>query len=213
MEQANAANRWGAKVLTRSGLGDLPKEHFDVQAPLMSLPLILGQVEPFAASYISAGNANSQPQRVKVGLVWGAKASNRRLAHRSVPLKMLSPLAQSNAEFYSLQIGEARSELATAPTDLRLTDLADRVTDFADTAALIAQLDLVISVDTAVAHLAGAMGKPTWLLLSFVADFRWQTERADSPWYPSMRLFRQKQIADWSEPVARMAEELRRLHG
>ena len=94
---------------------------------------------------------------------------------------------------------------------MTLTDLTGDIHDFADTAALIAELDLVISVDTAVAHLAGAMGKPVWLLLPLVPDFRWLLNRSDTPWYPTMRLFRQTRDGDWQEPIARIAQELRQL--
>jgi ADP-heptose:LPS heptosyltransferase len=94
---------------------------------------------------------------------------------------------------------------------MRLVDWSNQIHDFADTAALIAQLDLVITIDTAVAHLAGAMGKPTWLLLSFGSDWRWFIDREDSPWYPTMRLFRQPILGDWQTPLNRVAAELARL--
>jgi ADP-heptose:LPS heptosyltransferase len=93
--------------------------------------------------------------------------------------------------------------------EIDLVSFTDDLKDFADTAALIANLDLVISTDTAVVHLAGALGKPVWTLLSTTCDWRWFTNREDSPWYPTMRLFRQDQPGDWSAPVARMAEALR----
>jgi ADP-heptose:LPS heptosyltransferase len=110
--------------------------------------------------------------------------------------------------FFSLQKGEAAAEARTPPPGMELVDWTEELTDFADTAALIANLDLIITVDTAVAHLAGAMGKPVWTLLSFVADWRWLREREDSPWYPSMRLFRQSALGDWDNVIKRVADQL-----
>jgi ADP-heptose:LPS heptosyltransferase len=112
--------------------------------------------------------------------------------------------------FFSLQLGDAAHDPARAGTENKLADLSPLMDDFASTAALIEQLDLVITVDTAVAHLAGALGKPTWLLLSAAPDWRWMLGRDDSPWYPSMRLFRQAKLGDWSEPLAQLSEELAR---
>ena len=94
---------------------------------------------------------------------------------------------------------------------MTLIDMTSEIHDFADTAAFMAELDLIISVDTAAAHLAGAMGKPVWLLLPLVPDFRWLLDRQDSPWYPTMRLFRQTRDGDWKEPIARVAAELNQL--
>ena len=99
---------------------------------------------------------------------------------------------------------------ARADAENKLADLSPLMDDFASTAALIEQLDLVITIDTAVAHLAGALGKPTWLLLSAAPDWRWMLGRSDSPWYPSMRLFRQAKLGDWSDPLAKLRAELAR---
>jgi ADP-heptose:LPS heptosyltransferase len=103
-------------------------------------------------------------------------------------------------EFYGIQKGAAARQCADVP-ELKLIDLADELNDFADTAAVVACLDLVISVDTSVAHLAGALGKPVWTLLAFASDWRWLLDRADSPWYPTMRLFRQHTAGDWRGPI------------
>jgi ADP-heptose:LPS heptosyltransferase len=108
--------------------------------------------------------------------------------------------------FFSLQVGDGQAELAAYPT---VTDLSQCIGDFADTATLVAQLDLVIAVDTAVAHLAGAMAKPVWLLIGRGNDWRWLAGRADSPWYPTARLFRQAAPRDWAPAVAAMDHELR----
>ena len=110
----------------------------------------------------------------------------------------LAPLANvTEVTFFSLQMGEAAQESASPPPGMTLIDLTSSIADFADTAALISHLDLVITVDTAVAHLAGAMNKATWVLLPFVPDWRWMLERSDSPWYPSVKLFRQATAGEW----------------
>jgi ADP-heptose:LPS heptosyltransferase len=110
--------------------------------------------------------------------------------------------------FYSLQKGPAAAQIEASEPSLKVIDFAAMLTDFADTAALIANLDLVITVDTAIAHLAGALGKPVWVLLPFVPDWRWLLNRDDSPWYPTMRLFRQKASGQWNEVISQVAESL-----
>jgi ADP-heptose:LPS heptosyltransferase len=118
-------------------------------------------------------------------------------------------LETPEAAFWSLQKGQAAAgRSALDPSGMKVRDLESQLQDFADTAGVIAQLDLVISVDTAVAHLAGALGKPMWLLLPFAPDWRWQWDRSDSPWYPTMRLFRQRRPGDWPELLGRVSEEL-----
>jgi ADP-heptose:LPS heptosyltransferase len=123
-------------------------------------------------------------------------------------LAQLTPLARPGIQFHSLQKGDRAAE--APPAGMNWNDHSAQFADFADTAAYIASLDLVISVDTAVAHLAAAMGKPVWLLLPYLPDWRWLTERDDSPWYPTMRLFRQPTAGDWATPIRRVAEALRR---
>jgi ADP-heptose:LPS heptosyltransferase len=124
-------------------------------------------------------------------------------------LAKLAPLGQApGVRFFSLQKGEAAAEAKTPPAGMELTDWTEELKDFADTAALIANLDLVIAVDTAVVHLAGAMGKPVWTLLPYVPDWRWLLERQDSPWYASMRLFRQPCREDWDSVIAQVVEAL-----
>ena len=110
--------------------------------------------------------------------------------------------------FYSLQKGGAAAEVKTRPPGMDLSDFAGELKSFADTAALVANLDLVISVDTSVAHLAGAMGKPIWLMIPHVADWRWMEHRDDSPWYPTARLFRQASAGDWEGLACRVRDEL-----
>src|SRR5262249_22645705 len=145
----------------------------------------------------------------KVGLVWAGNPRNRNDHNRSCKLAHLAPLAGlEGVTFYSLQKGEAAAEAAQPPAGLQLIGLSSRLTDFSQTAAVGAQLDLVISVDTAVAHLAGALARPVWTLLTFAADRRWLLDRDDTPWYPTMRLFRQEQRGDWAGVLRRVRQAL-----
>jgi len=124
----------------------------------------------------------------------------------------LAPLSQvSGVRFFSLQKGDASIQAQTPPAGMQLTDWTGEFADFADTAALIENLDLVITVDTAAAHLAGALGKPAWVMLPMIPDWRWMLNRADSPWYPTLRLFRQPTAGDWGSVVRRIAEALQIL--
>jgi ADP-heptose:LPS heptosyltransferase len=131
-----------------------------------------------------------------------------------VPLSLLDPLlAVPNLTFYSLQVGEGTAEQRAAAWQGRITDLAPALGDFGKTAAAIAALDLVICVDTAVAHLAGALGKPVWVLIAQGNDWRWLHERTDTPWYPTMRLFRQGRHRNWQPAVRAMVDALTNLAG
>jgi tetratricopeptide (TPR) repeat protein len=218
-------NSQGATVLTRTGFDRLPTAEFDVHLPLMSLPLVLERFDPASAPDLpnppyfraSASLAEhwrglvGEERRLKVGLVWAGSATHKNDRNRSLPLAKLAPLADERVQFYSLQLGKPADQAANPPAGMKLIDLTGQINDFADTAALIEQLDLLISVDTAPAHLAGAMGKPVWVLLPFSPDFRWQIGREDCAWYPTMRLFRQPQPTDWDEPIGRLARELATL--
>jgi hypothetical protein len=145
---------------------------------------------------------------LRVGLVWAGNPNNPLDRGRSINLREFGPLAEiPGANFWSLQLEEPAQQLV--PPGLRLIDWTDDLHDFADTAALIANLDLVITVETAVAHLAGAMGKRVWVLLRRVPPWRWLMDREDSPWYPTMRLFRQKTRGDWASVIQSVAEALR----
>jgi hypothetical protein len=146
--------------------------------------------------------------RLKVGLAWAGRPTHKYDRQRSISLAALAPLAHEKIHFYSLQFGDAAAQTATPPPGIKLTDPTGQIEDFADTAALIAELDLIMSVDTAVAHLAGAMGKPIWLLLPFSPDFRWLLNRDDTPWYPTMRLFRQTKLGEWADVIDRAARAL-----
>ena len=154
-------------------------------------------------------------QGLRVGLVWKGNPHFENDAERSLPsLHTLAPLAEIDHDgmlhFVSLQKGDAEGEALTPPAGMKLQAIAPRLQDFADTAGVIANLDLVISVDTAVAHLAGALGKPCWLLLpAYRCDWRWLTQCGDTPWYPSMRLFRQRPGGGWAPVIADVASALR----
>ncbi|HEX8011820.1 MAG TPA: tetratricopeptide repeat-containing glycosyltransferase family protein, partial [Casimicrobiaceae bacterium] len=142
---------------------------------------------------------------LKVGLVWAGNPSHRYDRDRSIPQPLLDPLWDvKGVRFYSLQKGSAAAAAQAAVPERGLVDLGPDLEDFADTAAVIAQLDLVIGVDTAVVHLAGALGKPVWLLVANPAEWRWLEERVDSPWYPTLRLFRQREHGAWPEVIERV---------
>lgn len=195
----------------------MPVPRADFHLPLMSLPQLFAttlESIPNQIPYLFPPKERpqrwkdliGQESRLKIGLVWAGRKKPD--PHRTCRLSDLAPLAHvPEAIFYSLQIGEGADQAANPPAGMDLIDLTGEISNFADTAALIAQLDLVISIDTAVAHLAGALGKRTLLLLPFAADWRWMLERSDSPWYPDMRLFRQKQPGVWSTVV----DEVRRV--
>ncbi|MGI4826590.1 MAG: glycosyltransferase family 9 protein, partial [Janthinobacterium lividum] len=151
----------------------------------------------------SAILSSSDSTQLRVGIVWAGDPTNERDQIRSVPLSLFAKLFDiDNVRFFSLQVGRGARELDG--TEARVTNLGAKFTDMADTAASIKEMDLVISVDTSVAHLAGALGKPVWLLIATVADWRWFTAREDSPWYPSMRIFRQTSFMDWKEVLGRV---------
>jgi tetratricopeptide (TPR) repeat protein len=198
-----------------------PTPAYDVYCSLLSLGSVLGvsaQWIPVPIPYLKAEprlaeqwsrRFDSGDHRLRVGLVWGGRGTHANDRNRSINLKQFAPLASAaSAAFYSLQKGPASAEAAEAPPEMQLIDWTRELNDFADTAALIANLDLLITVDTATAHLAGAMGKPVSLLVPLVPDWRWMLDREDSPWYPSMRLFRQKSPGDWAEALRRVGEEL-----
>lgn len=189
------------------------------QASLLSLPGILGisaDTIPSAVPYLKAPEKDIEAWRerlkadrgYRVGIAWSGNPQHMNDANRSCPLSCFAPLFEiQGASFYSLQPGGG-SALRSEPTARRVIDLTDSIGDFADTAALLINMDLVISVDTSVAHLAGALAKPVWTLLPFAPDWRWQTQRTDSPWYPSMRLFRQHKPRSWQEPAQEAAQAL-----
>jgi Tfp pilus assembly protein PilF len=199
---------------------------FDFHCPLMSLPLALNtnlSNIPAAIPYLHADAEKSATWRarlgvtdsLRVGLVWAGNARQQLPRaqtldkQRSMHFAQLSPLLDvAGVEFHSLQIDPAAAVQAAG---YPVTDRTALIADFSDTAALIEHLDLVISVDTAVAHLAGALGKPVWMLSRYNGCWRWLTERADTPWYPTMRIFRQSALGDWDGVVAEVKRELQQL--
>jgi hypothetical protein len=185
---------------------------FDVHCPLLSLPLAFGtmlETIPATVPYLCPPAERIESWRTRlantgkprVGLVWSGKPTHKNDHNRSIALQRLEPLLSvPGIQFISLQ-REYRDADLTMLDRLQVLRLDDALIDFADTAAVIGELDLVIAVDTAVAHLAGAMARPLWVLLSHVQDWRWMRERTDSPWYPTARLFRQPQIGDWDGAI------------
>ncbi len=150
----------------------------------------------------------------RVGFVWSGQPSHKNDANRSIPLQRLTGLFEnSHARCFSLQSGMRDADNEVLKGLPNLIHLGDSFRDFADTAAVIALLDVIVSVDTAVAHLAGAMGKPVVILLPYAADFRWLRGRDDSLWYPSAKLLRQPEFGDWDSVIGRVQDELRQLEG
>jgi hypothetical protein len=145
--------------------------------------------------------------RLRVGLVWSGNAKHRNDQNRSVSLQTLSRIIDADATFVSLQKDPRPADKAVLE-QTGIVDLTEHLTDFAETAALIGCLDLVIAVDTSTAHLAGALGCPTWILLPHTPDWRWLLGRDDSPWYPTMRLFRQTETREYASVVERVHAEL-----
>jgi len=145
-----------------------------------------------------------------IGLAWAGRPEHHNDRRRSIRPELLAPLASvKQTTFITVQ---PRPPGVPPPAGLPILDLGRELADFADTAALISQLDLLISVDTSVAHIAGAMGKPVWLLLPFSPDWRWMMQREETPWYPTMRLMRQKKLGDWPGVIERVAKELAAFH-
>ena len=206
---------------------------FDVYAALVSLPAILRttlETIPANVPYLFA-----DPQRVsgkwlvvsgeegrdhspltthhsplKIGIAWQGNPNHMNDRRRSVPLAGFVPLARiDGVRLFSLQKGFGIEQLGRIDSEFAITDLGSRLESFMDTAAVMSNLDLVITIDSALAHCAGALGVPVWGLLPFVPDWRWLLNRADSPWYPTMRLFRQQRRGDWEEVFQRIAQEVR----
>jgi Tfp pilus assembly protein PilF len=185
---------------------------FDLHCPLPSLPLAFGtglETIPASVPYLappqhSVGSwrARLPRRRPLIGLVWAGERAHDNDINRSMRLEALAPLLDlPDVQFVSLQHDVRESDAPLLAQRADIVSIGQQFTDFADTAAAIAALDLVIAVDTGVAHLAGALGKPLFLLLPFAADFRWLRGRDDSPWYPTVRLFRQSRFADWSAAI------------
>ncbi|MBF0329962.1 MAG: tetratricopeptide repeat protein [Nitrospirae bacterium] len=192
---------------------------FDIHCPFLTIPYIFKTTNeniPTKVPYLSADNsliqkwsalAGIDKNRFNIGIVWAGNPKNANDKVRSLSLDLFAPLSElKNIQFYSLQKGEASAQINTR--SLAIKDLTSEIQDFSDTAALIMNLDLIISVDTAVAHLAGALAKPVWLLIPPIPDWRWQLNKDDSPWYPTMKLFRGYKEGEWADVVEKIKNEL-----
>ena len=195
---------------------------FDIHVPLLSLPLAFKTTLPTIPApipYLSPPAEKLEIWRARlggkskprIGLAW----SGRPLPdfRRSIPLTSLLPIITAGAEWHSLQKDVRETDHSILQSNMAIVDHAALLHDFSDTAALIAGMDLVITIDTAVAHLAGALGKPVWILLPFHPDFRWLRDREDCPWYPTARLFRQPQENDWVGAIDRLPREIQNFLG
>ncbi len=181
---------------------------FDAATPMMSLPLALGRTletipaAPYLKAPLGAESLPSPAGRQRVGLVWSGSTGHKNDKNRSIPVSTLAPLFDLPVDWVCLQPELRETDLAWLVAHSEVVLKKPELRDFAKTAQIIAGLDLVVTVDTAVAHLAGALGKPVWILLPTGADYRWLLERNDSPWYSTARLFRQKTRGDWSGVIA-----------
>ena len=193
---------------------------FDVHCPIVSLPLLLGttlETIPAKVPYVSVDSAEAMQWRerlnlskdvLNVGLVWAGSAVNKNDRNRSAKLNDFAPLAKiPGVRWISLQLGSPAQQLAQRKAGWKIDDPTPDVRDFSD-AALMTQLDLILTVDTSVAHVAGALACPVWVVVPFVPDFRWLLDRDDSPWYPTMRLFRQKRAGDWKGVIDQVGAAL-----
>ena len=193
---------------------------FDMYCPVSSLPLAFGtklDTIPSATSYLPTP-AESRVQaweerlgphdRLRVGLVWSGNPNHENDHNRSIPLRMLTRILDADASFVSLQKDLRPDDGITLLEHTEIVDLTTHLTDFAETAALVSCLDLVITVDTSIAHLAGALGRPTWILLPYMPDYRWLLDRDDSPWYPTVRLFRQSETREYESVLDSVRTEL-----
>ena len=196
----------------------------DFYVPLLELPRILGttlETIPAGVPYLHADPVKAQRWRgrfsqmeLNVGIVWAGQPAHPEDRARSCHLRHFVPLSKiPGVQLFGLQKGSAAAQVKDLAAEISLTNLGEELDDFTDTAAVIENLDLVISVDTAVLHLAGAMAKPVWAILASAPDWRWMLERRDSPWYPTIRLFRQRQYGDWDDVFQRVSQELERFVG
>jgi Glycosyltransferase family 9 (heptosyltransferase) len=209
----------GVSLCLPRTMGDeLPE--FDLHCPLGALPLAFKTrlaTIPASPCYLPPlpearlrvwQDRLGAHDRLRIGLVWSGNPGHGNDHNRSMPLRVMGPLHDAPARFVSLQKDPRADDKATLLERTDIVDLTAHLTDFAETAALISCLDLVITVDTSVAHLAAALGRPTWILLPYTPDYRWLLDRDDSPWYPSVRLFRQDESRDYASVIARVREEL-----
>lgn len=209
------------EIVTRTSTRQ-PNADYDFYTPLLSLPGLFGtgiQNIPFPEGYLQAHPVKTEYWRkkldtgdFKVGIVWAGNPEHKNDLNRSCGLGHFKALMDlEGVRFFSLQKDAGPTDWKNIVDPYKLEDCGRELNDFSDTAALVHHLDLIISVDTAVVHLAGAMGKPAWVVLPFVPDWRWLHGRSESPWYRSLRLFRQKARGDWETVFQTVKEELRRI--
>jgi hypothetical protein len=202
----------------------LPTPDFDFHCPLLSLPLAFNTQShtiPAALGYLRADAAKaaqwqtrfSSMPRPRIGLVWSGNANHANDHQRSLPLAELLRSLPSNFQYFSLQKDLRPEAELLLRSHSEIVDVTGELHDFTDTAALCQCLDLVITVDTSVAHLNGALGNKTWLMLPFNPEWRWLLRREDSPWYPTMKLYRQTRPGDWRELLSRVSADLLRTFG
>ena len=235
-----ARQRSGARVvfdvnpatlsLARRGFGEIDvvipstalPPAFDAHCELMNLPMVLGlglADLPGRMPYLTADPARLRHWRARlaelprplVALTWAGRPSHTNDAKRSMSLEMLAGLAVPGVHFLAIQTGPAAAQALAPPAGMAITSLDAEIHDFEDTAAILMLADVLVSVDSAPVHLAGALGRPAWVMLPLLPDWRWLTERADSPWYPQHRLFRQTVRRQWADVVAAVALALRDL--
>ncbi len=200
--------------------GALPPP-FDCHCQLMDLPMVTGlklsDLPGKPMPYLAAEPKRLEKWRTRlsdlvrplVALDWAGRPTHFNDANRSTKLETFAPLAEMGATFLSIQKGPKAAEAKTPPAGMKLVDLSSEIADFDDTAAVLSLADLLISIDSSPVHLAGALGCPAWVMLPFFPDWRWLLNRTDTPWYPSVRLFRQEMRGDWAGVVRRMADALR----
>ena len=199
---------------------DAPLPDFDVAAPIITLAKIFGttlESIPNTVPYVRAPEQQNfvlspHSGTVSVGICWAGKPTHKNDRNRSCSfVDFMDLTAVPDTTFFSLQKGDAISEYNERAGGILIADVGSKMNDFADTAMVLEQLDVLITVDTSIAHLAGAMGRPVWVLVPFAPDWRWLLDRNDSPWYPSMRLFRQTETGNWAPVFKQVEEELRKL--
>lgn len=198
--------------------GTLPPA-FDCHCELMSLPMVMGlklDDLPGPMPYMTPSPKHLAKWRKRlaklprplVAVVWAGRPTHHNDANRSMALDDLAPLTRTGATLLAIQKGPKAEQAKTPPPGMNIVSLSDEIQDFEDTAAILCIADLLISVDSSPVHLAGALGRPTWVMLPFVPDWRWLLDRTDTPWYPGMRLFRQKAPGDWTDVLDRMGTAL-----
>ncbi|MCA9141114.1 MAG: tetratricopeptide repeat protein, partial [Planctomycetales bacterium] len=204
-----------------------PVPHYDVHVPLMSLPGLLGvnrKTIPREVPYLQASEQlvrqwNDRLREIdgfRIGIAWQGNPKYEGDRNRSIELKRLAPLAcLPNVRLINLQKGTGSEQLVCPDAGIEIIDFGDRIDEnagpFMDTAAIMNNLDLVVTTDSAVAHLAGALGVPVWLMIAFAPDFRWLLDREDSPWYPTMRIYRQSKRNHWDDVIDEVANDIRRI--